>query len=268
LRLSNGRYRQEGVPDESIGENRPGNRSLGRAVPAGLRELDEGEQVHGRKRSEPVLGIGDTIDISVYRNDDLKKTIKIDKSGRIMFPLVGDVQVADRTVYDVRDELQARLAKYIVSPQVFIYASTIQSQKVLVLGEVKTPGILTLDVDLLITDAVMKAGGPTNDAKTSDIYVIRRDSGKSDAAGKTALVKFDMKNAIHSGDFSNNVQLRNGDIVYVPTQAISDVSRFMAHIAAIIGPIVTTESGIVLWPQVIDVFQGKKPTNTNINVSP
>jgi polysaccharide export outer membrane protein len=206
-------------------------------------------------RSEPVLGIGDTIDISVYRNDDLKKTIKIDRSGRIMFPLVGD-------------ELQARLAKYIVSPQVFIYASTIQSQKVLVLGEVKTPGILTLDVDLLITDAVMKAGGPTNDAKTSDIYVIRRDSGKSDAAGKTALVKFDMKNAIHSGDFSNNVQLRNGDIVYVPTQAISDVSRFMAHIAAIIGPIVTTESGIVLWPQVIDVFQGKKPTNTNINVSP
>jgi polysaccharide export outer membrane protein len=252
LRLSNGRYRQEGVPDESIGENRPGNRSLGRAVPAGLRELDEGEQVHGRK----------------LPCDQAPRAIKIDKSGRIMFPLVGDVQVADRTVYDVRDELQARLAKYIVSPQVFIYASTIQSQKVLVLGEVKTPGILTLDVDLLITDAVMKAGGPTNDAKTSDIYVIRRDSGKSDAAGKTALVKFDMKNAIHSGDFSNNVQLRNGDIVYVPTQAISDVSRFMAHIAAIIGPIVTTESGIVLWPQVIDVFQGKKPTNTNINVSP
>lgn len=220
------------------------------------------------ERSEPVLGIGDTIDISVYRNDDLKKTIKIDKSGKIMFPLVGDVQVVDRTVYSVRDELQVRLAKFIVNPQVFIYASTIQSQKVLVLGEVKTPGILTLDVDLLITDAVMKAGGPTNDAKTSDIYVIRRASGKPDAAEKTGLVKFDMRKAIRTGEFANNVQLRNGDIVYVPTQAISDVSRFMAHIASIIGPVVTTETGIVLWPQTLDVLQGKKPANTNISVSP
>lgn len=209
--------------------------------------------------SDPILGVGDTIDIAVYRNDDLKKTIKINKSGKIMFPLIGDVTVADRSVYEVRDELQQRLARYIVNPQVTINISTLQSQKVLVLGEVKNPGILTLDIDLSIADAIVKTGGYTSDAKTTDIFVIRK------GAGKPETVKFDLKSAIQTGDFTNNLMLRNGDIVYVPTLAMADVSWFMSHLSSIIGPIVTLETGIVLWPQTLEVLKGGKST-TNFSV--
>lgn len=212
--------------------------------------------------SEPILGVGDTIDIVVYRNDDLKKIIKIDKSGKIMFPLIGDVQVAERTVYNVRDELQTRLAKYIVNPHVIINITGTQSQKVLVLGEVKNPGMLTLDVDFVITDAIAKMGGPTNDAKTSDVYVIRRAVAKQEASGKPELLRFDMKGAFRSGDFKDNVLLKNGDIVYVPPTAMTDVARFMSKVGAIIGPVVTTETGIILWPQSIDVLNGKKSSTS------
>lgn len=207
--------------------------------------------------SVPVIGVGDTVDVSVYRNDDLKRSLKIDRSGKIMLPLVGDVPVAGRTIYEVRDDLQARYAKYIVNPQVSVSISSIQSQKVLVLGEVKSPGVMVLDTDLLVTDAIMKSGGPTTEANTGDIYVIRKGDPKSGNDGKSVLVRFDMKNAIGSGDFSGNVPLRNGDILFVPPMKITNVSRFMSHVAQILGPVVTLETGIVLWPQVLDVLEGK-----------
>ena len=74
--------------------------------------------------------------------------------------------------------MKVRLSKYLVDPQVFISVSAIQSRKVLVLGEVKTPGVLTLDTDLTILDAVGKAGGWTTDAKTSNVLLVRNESGK------------------------------------------------------------------------------------------
>jgi len=214
---------------------------------------------------EPIIGVGDTVEITVYRNDDLKKTIKIDKAGKIMFPLVGDVIVVDRTIYSVRDELQKRLADYLVNPQVSITVTTVLSQKILVLGEIKSPGVFTLDLDLSITEAILKAGGPTADAKITDIYLIRRTATSAEPGRKSEMVRFDMKTAITTGNFANNIQLRNGDIVYVPTLAISDVGNFMAHVASIISPIVAIETGIVLWPQAIDVLRGKN-TNTNFSV--
>lgn len=218
------------------------------------------------EQNDAMIGVGDTIDITVYRHDDLKKSLKIDRSGTAMYPLIGDIQLASRSVYSVRDEMQDRLARYIVNPQVTITISGVQSQKVMVLGEVKSPGLFALDTDLLISDAIAKAGGATDDAKISDIYIIRRKVVKQDSVGaKPELIRFDMKDALKTGNFKNNRALQNGDIVYVPTLAIADVAWFMSQIGTIIGPVVTTETGIVLWPQALDVLRGKKST-TNFSV--
>jgi len=212
--------------------------------------------------AETLIGVGDTVEVAVYRNDDLKKTLKVDRTGKIMLPLIGDVEVAGRTVYALRDEIQTRLAKFIVNTQVTVSIVAVQSQKALVVGEVKAPGMLTLDLDISIADAIMKSGGTTLDAKTSDIYVIRSLGPKKGGSEKSELIRFDMKNAMATGNFANNVLLRNGDIVYVPTRTISDVSWFMSHIASIIAPFITTETGIVLWPQVVDVLKGETPSTS------
>lgn len=215
--------------------------------------------------SDPIIGVGDTVEVSVYRNDDLKKSVKVDKSGKMMFPLIGDIKLVDRTIYSVREELQTRLGEYLVNPQVSIMVTTVLSQKILVLGEVKSPGSFTLDLDLSIAEAVLKAGGSTVDAKLTDIYVIRRPAGTAEPGRKPELFRFDMKTAIQTGNFASNILLKNGDIVYVPTREISDVSRFMTYVASIISPIVTMETGIVLWPQTLDVLKGNK-SSTNFSV--
>ena len=201
--------------------------------------------------SEFALGVGDSLDISVWRNDDMKISTKINPSGKFMFPLIGEVQAAGKDLSAVRDDMTVRLSKYLVDPQVFISVSAIQSRKVLVLGEVHTPGVLTLDNDLTILDAVGKAGGWTTDAKTSNVLLVRNESGKA------KVRSFDIDAVLAGGSYADNQTLRTNDIVYVPTKKIADISRFMSYLGNILGPVVMLEGGIVLWPQMLDALKGK-----------
>lgn len=210
------------------------------------------------KVSELILGVGDTIEISVYRHDDLKKSVKIDASGKVMFPLIGDIKAAGVGIYKFRDEMQRALAKYIVEPQITISITSIQSQKIMVLGEVGSPGILTLDSELSIMEAISKAGGMTEDAKLSNVLLIRRVNNKPD------VISLDLKKAFKDGDLSQNKMLQSGDIIYLPAVAIANVSWYFGHLSKILSPIVNLESGIVLWPQVESVLQGKSNNQTTI----
>ena len=208
------------------------------------------------RTSEFVLGAGDTVAFAVYRQDDLARSVKIDTSGKVMFPLIGDIQVAGRSIFTLRDELKERYSVYLVNPQITVTVTAISSKKFLVLGEVTTPGVFTIDTDLTISEAIAKAGGMTHDAKENKVIVIRR--GKE----KPELLSFSFKDVWEKGDVTRDVTMRPGDIVYVSTKTIADVSRFMQYIGQIISPIVSLESGIVLWPQVMDVLQGKQSTTS------
>ena len=203
-----------------------------------------------------VLGIGDSLDIIVFRHDDLKKSVKIDPPGIIMFPLIGDVTAVGKDIFQLRDEMQKSLSKYLVDPQVTITVTAVQSQKVMVLGEVSSPGIFTLETELSIMEAITKAGGMTNNAEMSNVLLIRRNKNKPD------ISSLDLKKAIKKGDLSQNKILQGGDIIYLPAVKIADVSWYFTHLGKILSPIVNLESGIVLWPQVVDVLEGKNTSST------
>jgi len=221
---------------------------------------DQNEKIDNIKISEFILGIGDTIEISVYRQDDLQRTIRIDLSGRIMFPLIGDVQAAGKGIYKLRDEIKERLLKYLTDPQVFVNVTTVQSQKIMVLGEVNNPGVFTLDLDISVLEAITKAGGMTPNAKLANVLLIRRDDVKP------AMVSLNLKKTFKEGDISQNWMLKNGDIVYLPAITIANVSRYFSHISEIISPFVNLETGIFLWPQVKKVLQGKETENVPLSI--
>ena len=67
---------------------------------------EDAEKIDNVKISEFILGVGDTIEVAVYRHDDLKKTVKIDSSGKIMVPLIGDVQANGISIFKLRDVLK------------------------------------------------------------------------------------------------------------------------------------------------------------------
>ena len=208
--------------------------------------------------SEFMLGIGDSIEVAVYRHDELKRTAKVDISGKIMFPLIGDVVVAGKGVYELRDYLQQRFSRYIVDPQVIINVTGVQSHKIIVTGEVGSPGIFNIDSPIRVSEAIFKAGGITTNAKSSNILLIR---GKNQNA---SIFSIDLDNIIKRGDTSKDRMLQKGDIVYVPATTIADVSKFFSQFSQILGTIVNLESGIVLWPQVKDALKGTSTTTISI----
>ena len=215
---------------------------------------ENSEKIDNVKISEFILGVGDTIEISVYRQDDLRRIVKIDHSGRIMFPLIGDIQAAGIGIFKLRDEIKERLSKYLVDPQVVVDVSTVQSQKIMVLGEVNNPGVFALDTDMDILEALSKAGGMTKDAKIANVLLIRRGQGRPD------VMSLNLKKVLKGGDISQNLILQNGDIAYLPAVTIANVSRYFSHISQILSPFVNLESGVVLWPMAKDVLQGKEVT--------
>ena len=194
--------------------------------------------------SEFILGAGDTIEVSVYRHDDLSKSIKINSTGVVTFPLVGDVKASGLGLLAFRDKLRDGLSKYIVDPQVSVDVSSVQSKKYSVLGEVNRPGLFSLEEPVNILQATANAGGFTNDAKLETILVIRG------GADNPLLLTFNAEDAIDSGDFSQMAGLRSGDIVYVPATRIADASRYFSHISKIILPFIAMESAYFTGQQI------------------
>ncbi|MBI1812057.1 MAG: polysaccharide export protein [Nitrospirae bacterium] len=196
------------------------------------------------KITEFILGPRDTIEILVYRQDDLKRTIQIDPSGIISYPLIGDIQAGGLSIFQLRDKLKDGLSKYLVNPQVSVGVTSVKSQKVIVLGEVKTPGLFSLESPMSALEAMSKAGGFTIDAKLKTILLIRGGLKNPE------LVTLNLESALKEGDFAQNAYLQNGDIIYVPATTIANVSRFFDYLSRIIAPITSMESGYFTGQQI------------------
>jgi len=183
------------------------------------------------KLTEFILGPGDIVEITVYRHDDLKRTAPIDTSGRISYPLVGDIQAGGLSIFQLRDKIRDGLSEYIKEPQVTIRVTAVQSQKVYVLGEVGKPGAFALNTPMSALEAISSAGGFTTDAKEESVMVIR---GKRE---NPELIKLDLKSVLEKGNVAQDIQLQAGDIVFVPPATIADVSRFAVYLSKILWPI-------------------------------
>lgn len=202
------------------------------------------EEPKNAEVSEFILGAGDTIEITVYKHDELKKNIQIDSSGIITYPLVGDIQTSGLSILRLRDKIRDGLTKYINNPQVSVGITAIKNQKVIVLGEVSKPGYFQIESSLSALDAISQAGGFTLDGKQKSVILIRG------GINKPGLVRLDLEKALKQGDLTQNVMLQRGDIIYVPRTYIADVNRFFSHLATIISPLLSLESGYFIGQQI------------------
>lgn len=194
--------------------------------------------------TEFILGAGDTIEITVYRHEDLKKNIQINSSGIITYPLIGDIQASGLSLLRLRDNIRDGLTKYINNPQVSVGITAIKNQKVIVLGEVSKPGYFQIETSLSALDAISQAGGFTLDGKQKSVLLIRGGTNKP------GLIKLDLEKALKQGDLTQNVMLQRGDIIYVPRTYIADVNRFFTHLSTIIGPLLSLEHGYYIGQQI------------------
>ncbi|EHJ47586.1 polysaccharide export protein [Solidesulfovibrio carbinoliphilus subsp. oakridgensis] len=209
-----------------------------------------------------VLGVGDEMTISVWTNTDLQRKVKIDPSGAIDYPLVGQVKTFGLTVDQLRGQLEGRLAKYIVEPRVDISLTEFKSLNVFVLGEVRTPGAVSLQRYITPQEAIAAAGGYSESARNDFAVILRRDPQKDVLMGIAAPLGLRAKG-------QPAMVLHGGDIVYVPRSGIASVETFMQHITTLVNPLVNVARGLVMAPDVVNVLNGTafQPVQTQVRSS-
>lgn len=154
-----------------------------------------------------ILGPQDTIEITVFRHDELRMSTSVSSTGSISFYLIGDVVAAGLTKYELRGDIERKLQNFIKNPQVFVNITEYRSHKVFVLGQVTNPGVYRMQSDYSLVEAISAAGGIGPNAYLGGAYVVRNE--------KVLLVNF--VELIEKGNMAENIPLSTGDVVYVPS---------------------------------------------------
>jgi polysaccharide export outer membrane protein len=159
--------------------------------------------------SDYVIGPGDLLQITVWKNDTLSRLVPVRPDGKVSMPLLHDVQAAGLTTMQLRDKIAQALGEYLPNPEVSVSVNEVRSLRISVLGEVQKPGVLELRGQTTILEAIAMAGGFRDFASPSKITIIR-----TDATGSNQRLRFNYNKAA-SGDEPNLV-LVPGDVIIVP----------------------------------------------------
>ena len=155
------------------------------------------------------LGPGDMLRISVYGSPDLSLETRVSESGKITYPLIGEIDVGQLTVATAQARIAALLANggYVKRPQVNIVVTSVQSQQVSVLGNVNKPGRYPLEGRRNVVDMLALAGGINADGAETVLLVRERD-------GKPMQETVDLDSLMHS-NVASAYDMRAGDVLYV-----------------------------------------------------
>jgi polysaccharide export outer membrane protein len=156
------------------------------------------------------VGPEDVLEISVWREDALKKEVLVRPDGGISFPLVGEVQVAGKSVGEIREELTKRLDRFVPDPAVSVTVVKTGSQRIYVVGKVAKPGEFPLGRYVDVLQALSMAGGLTPFADAGNIRVMRREGERQ------VVLPFEYGAVVRGQKIEQNVLLRTGDVVVVP----------------------------------------------------
>ena len=155
------------------------------------------------------IGPEDLLDISVWKNPELSRTVPVRPDGKVSLPLVNDIQAAGLTPTALRQQLIDRLAEFIPAPEVAVIVREVHSMKVAVVGSVKTPGRYELKSAATVLEMIALAQGFTDFAARDRVVVLRQENGE------TKRIPFNYRK-VAAGDEQANLVVQSGDIIVVP----------------------------------------------------
>jgi polysaccharide export outer membrane protein len=154
------------------------------------------------------IGIDDVLDIAVWNNTTVSRTVPVRPDGRISLPLLNEVQAAGLTPSQLRASLMAKLVEYMPTPEVSVIVREVHSNKISVLGEVRKAGRYEISQRATVLDAVALAGGFNDFARRTKLVIMRQEGTG------TKRIPINYNRIVAEED--DNVLLQPGDIVVVP----------------------------------------------------
>jgi len=157
-----------------------------------------------------VIGPEDVLDINVWKEPDMTRSVPVRPDGKISLPLINDVQAAGSTPQQLAAAVTEKLRKYLTGPQVTVIVTAINSQRVFVVGEVLRAGAFPLIPGMTVLQALANAGGFTTFANVKKIHVMRVVNGKH------TELPFNYREVLKGDNPDQNIKLEPGDTVVVP----------------------------------------------------
>jgi len=199
--------------------------------------------------SDLPIGPGDLVEVSVFEVEELSKLkLRVPTRGVVALPLIGHVQAAGRTPTELEEDVRTKLQqKFMHDPQVSVFVHEHNSQRVSVLGAVRRGGVIPLNRELRVADALAMAEGLTDDADHV-VYLIRRGPDRfaglrtaSADAGPVSGARVETQKGpeevmapidlaeLTSGREELNIPLRPGDVIHVPRAGSFYVGGSVEH---------------------------------------
>ncbi len=175
-------------------------------VPGAERGMQNAERVEGGY----LIGAGDVIDISAWKDEALTRSCVVRPDGFISFPLIGEVQAAGRTASQLKTEIEAKLNRFVPEVTLSLEVKQVNSMLIYVIGKVNAPGRFVLNANIDVLQALATAGGLNIYAKGGYIKIFREENNK------TTILPFDYDQVVRGKHLEQNISLNRGDVVVVP----------------------------------------------------
>jgi polysaccharide export outer membrane protein len=166
--------------------------------------------VTAQEEGDYIIGPGDVLDISVWKDEALTRSCVVRPDGFISFPLIGDVRASGKTSQQLKLEMENRLIRYVPGLTLSLEIKQINSMIVYVIGKVNIPGRFVVNANIDVLQALSTAGGLNPFAKENDIKIFRKDKDE------TTIFPFQYDKVVDGKRLEQNIQLNRGDIVVVP----------------------------------------------------
>jgi polysaccharide export outer membrane protein len=157
-----------------------------------------------------VIGPGDVLDISVWKEQALTKLVTVLPDGKISFPLVGSITAGGKTLDQLSKELEKRLSRFVPDLNLSVLVHQVNSMMVYVIGRVTKPGRFVLNSNIDVMQALAMAGGLNPFAEQGNVKIFR------EAQGGKKIFDFDYKDVANGKKLEQNIMLKRGDVIVVP----------------------------------------------------
>src|SRR6267154_1104424 len=157
-----------------------------------------------------VIGADDVLDVSVWKEQELTRSLQVRPDGKISMPLLGDVQAAGLTPGQLAQNVTDKLKKYLTAPQVTVILTQINSQRVYVTGEVTRPGAYPVLPGMTSLQAISSAGGLTTFSNSKKIFLMRDENHIQ------TKYPFSYKEVLDGRKAEENLPVKAGDTIVVP----------------------------------------------------
>jgi len=157
-----------------------------------------------------IIGPGDVLDISVWKDEALTKLVTVLPDGKISFPLIGEIIAGGKTVQQLSRELESKLHRFVPDVNLSVLVARVNSMLIYVVGRVNKPGMFEINTSVNVLQALAMGGGLNPFAKRDKIKIFRK---KGD---QTRVFPFDYDEVTKGENLEQNIVLERGDVIVVP----------------------------------------------------